>query len=274
MVVARRPADRLLDHLLGGQQVAGRQVHQRELRPAPRGVLRVRGAGVDRLAHEPRGAPYVTGDEQQMRGPAVGRNVRAQVEHPLIVLGGQVVFAELQRRVAEQAVRGGVRRCQRQGFPGRLDRLLELVPRALDPRQTDERIDVGRVERPRPLERLLGAAVVARVRGLTRLLHEGVAERGPRRAILPMLASSGGQPIDRWIDRGTGWDGSVGAVARRPDARRCAERQSDGQSGDQQRTRCGPARPGHRPMDPCGSSARRAAWPSMGRPGCRPGRWR
>jgi len=26
--------------------------------------------------------------------------------------------------------------------------------------------------------------------------------------------------------------------------------------------------------DPCGSSARRAAWPSTGRPGCRPGRWR
>jgi hypothetical protein len=102
-------ANGLRDDLLGGHEISGRQVHQRELRPAPRGVLRVRRAGVDRLAHEPRGAPRVARDEQQVGGPAVSRDIRPQIKHPLIVLGGEIVLAQLQRRVAEQAVGGRAR---------------------------------------------------------------------------------------------------------------------------------------------------------------------
>ena len=96
---------------------------------------------------------------------------------------------------------------------------------ALHPRQADDRLDVGRLERPRPLERLLGAAVVARVRGLARLLHEGVAERGPGRAILRGSRVSG---LHRSIAcRST--EGHVGrkrrSRGRARAARRCTERQ-------------------------------------------------
>src|SRR4029453_7022975 len=123
--------------------------------PAPCGFLRVPGARLDRAVHEPGGSPGVPGDEQQVRAPAVGRDVGTEVEHPLVVVGGCLVVAELQRRVAEQAVGAGVSGVELERAPCPFDRLLEIVPGAVDPSETYGGGDVGGVECPGSLEREL-----------------------------------------------------------------------------------------------------------------------
>src|SRR5262249_19173578 len=106
-------------------------------------------------------------------------DVRTEVEHLLVVLGGRLVVAELQRRVAEQAVGARIPGVERKDAPRPLDRLLELMSGAVDLAETQGGGDVGGVERTSSLERQRGAMVVRAGRCLACLLHEGIAKGGP-----------------------------------------------------------------------------------------------
>lgn len=116
--------------------------HVRQSSAAPGGVLCMSATSGDGLAHEPAGFFRIAGDPEKPCCTAVGRKVGSRIHHRLIGLEGAIEITEFQCCIADDAMRSGILRIERQCLARPAHTLREVMPSAPNPGKAVERFDM------------------------------------------------------------------------------------------------------------------------------------
>ena len=155
----------------GAREVAAVETDVTELDLDPGHVLGVARSRRGRLLHGLQSALTVTHQLADVGDAGVGTEVGPEIDHRLDRLDGIVVAAELDLRVADDAVDGGVVGIDGAGLLAPIEGGGELMPSQRQGAQPDDCVDVVGVTIEGLLEESFGFGVVAGITGFAHLLQ-------------------------------------------------------------------------------------------------------